>query len=515
MFLPQVVKSARVMKMSVSYLTPFLEAEKSVVRTNGKILMATVKGDVHDIGKNIVGVVLACNNYEIIDLGVMVPANKILAAAKEHSVDVIGLSGLITPSLDEMVGVATEMERLGIRLPLLIGGATTSKTHTAVKIAPCYSGTTIHVPDASHSVGVVSALLSEDKSRRDQYQNNVLSLYDKIRTDHASRTATKEYVPLDFAQSNGFSIDWSESHPSVPAHPGIHQFDSVGVDVLRNYIDWTPFFTSWQLAGKYPEILKDSVVGEEARSLFEHAQQMLDDITTGGWLKPSGITGLFPANRHGDDVVIYSDDSRSNELTRFHFLRQQRKKAPGKPYYCLADFVAPYEAGCDWIGAFAVTTGHGIESHVSRFQEGHDDYSIIMLKALADRLAEAFAEYLHEHVRKHLWGYSRTEKLTNPELIAEKYPGIRPAPGYPACPDHTEKEILWDLLDVERSTGIVLTESMAMYPTAAVSGFYFAHPQSRYFGLGSILQDQLENYAERKQMSVDRVAAWLRQNLVE
>jgi 5-methyltetrahydrofolate--homocysteine methyltransferase len=515
MFLPQVVKSARVMKMSVSYLTPFLEAEKAVVRTNGKVLMATVKGDVHDIGKNIVGVVLACNNYEIIDLGVMVPANKILAAAQEHQVDVIGLSGLITPSLDEMVGVATEMERLGLHFPLLIGGATTSKTHTAVKIAPCYSGTTIHVPDASHSVGVVSTLLSEDTSRSEKYRNEIISAYEKVRSDYAARSASKEYVPLDFARSHGVDIVWSDGSPSTPAHPGVHLFNEVSIAALRPYIDWTPFFSSWQLAGKYPDILKDPIVGKEATSLFESAQEMLDEIAKDSWLKPSGITGIFPANRVGDDVAVYTDASRATEACRFHFLRQQRKKAPGKPYYCLADFVAPYEAGCDWIGAFAVTAGHGIETHIDRFQEVFDDYRVILLKAIADRLAEAFAEYLHEQVRQDLWGYGKDEGLTNSELIAEKYTGIRPAPGYPACPDHTEKWILWDLLDVENKTGISLTESLAMYPTSAVSGFYFGHPESHYFGLGSILQDQLEDYAVRKNMPKDEIAAWLRQNLAD
>ncbi len=515
MFLPQVVKSARVMKLAVSYLTPFLEAEKSKVRINGKILMATVKGDVHDIGKNIVGVVLSCNNYEIIDLGVMVPANKILDEARRLNVDVIGLSGLITPSLDEMVNVASEMERQSFKLPLLIGGATTSKTHTAVKIAPSYSGATVHVPDASHSVGVVSALLSEDTVRRESFQAKLIDSYEEIRIAYAAKTQSKEYVSLSYAREHPTKIDWHSYVIPAAAKPGIHVFRAIDLTVLRSYIDWTPFFSSWELAGKYPDILTDPVVGREASALYASAQEMLDGIIRNNWLRASGVAGIFPANSAGDDIHLFSDHDRTEPLAVVHFLRQQRKKAAGLPYYCLADFVAPTDFGVDWFGAFAVTAGLGIEDQVARFKHKHDDYSAILLKALADRLAEAFAEYLHEHVRKALWGYAAAESFDRLGLISERYQGIRPAPGYPACPDHTEKQTIWSLLDVEKAVNIQLTESLAMYPGASVSGYYIAHPESRYFGLGAILEDQVEDYARRKGMSREDLRKWLRQNLAD
>lgn len=515
MFLPQVVKSARVMKTAVAYLTPYLHAESTTVRKNGKVLLATVKGDVHDIGKNIVGVVLSCNNYEIIDLGVMVPADKILAAAREHSVDIIGLSGLITPSLDEMVNVASEMERLGFTEPLLIGGATTSRTHTAVKIEPCYGGTTVHVLDASQSVGVVSALLSEDRVRQATYREDIRSVNEKARADHASRAGAKEYVSLEFARSHRIAADWQNYSPVVPEKPGVTVFNDVDLDLLRGYIDWSPFFASWELAGRYPDILKDAVVGEEARSLYDSAQMMLDKLCREKWLTPKGVVGIFPANSDMDDIVVYDSPLRNTEVTRLQFLRQQRKKAQAQPYYCLSDFVAPVSGGCDWIGAFAVTSGIGIEEHVARYESNHDDFHAILLKALADRLAEAFAEYMHEHVRRSLWGYAPAENLSGSELISERFQGIRPAPGYPACPDHRGKLAIWSLLDVDNHTGIRLTESLAMYPAASVSGFYIAHPESRYFGLGKILEDQLKDYAVRAGLSIDEARRSLRPNLLD
>lgn len=515
MFLPQVVKSARVMKTAVAYLTPYLEAEKSKVRANGKILMATVKGDVHDIGKNIVGVVLGCNNYEVIDLGVMVPAEKILDAARKNNVDVIGLSGLITPSLDEMVNVAKEMQRQGFTLPLLIGGATTSKTHTAVKIEPYYNGgPTVHVLDASQSVGVVSTLLSEDKERRENYVGEIRKNYVRVREEHESRVSLKEYVPLTFARENRLRLDWEAYEKPVPRQPGVHSFRDFDLSLLRPYIDWTPFFASWQLTGKYPHIFEDAVIGSEARSVFDAAQVMLDRVIAEKWISANGVVGLFPANSFGDDVRLFKDSHRESTLATVHFLRQQRKKAQGQPYYCLADFVSPYDNGCDWMGAFAVTAGLGIERHISQFEKVHDDFSAILLKALADRLAEAFAEYLHELVRKDLWGYSDSENLNTDELIGEDYRGIRPAPGYPACPEHTEKWTIWSLLEVEKNTNITLTESLAMYPAAAVSGYYFGHPASRYFGLGGILMDQLVDYAGRKGMELEDAKRWLGPNLI-
>ena len=516
MFLPQVVKSARVMKLAVSYLTPFLEAEKTAVRTNGRILMATVKGDVHDIGKNIVGVVLGCNNYEIIDLGVMVPANRILDAAREHQVDVIGLSGLITPSLDEMVNVASEMERLGLTLPLLIGGATTSRTHTAVKIAPAYSGATVYVPDASHCVGVVSQLLSSQTDRRQSFLTGIEESYAEIRETHLSKNSHKEYIPIEEARRRPFRIAWDQYRPVVPGQTGIQVFREMDLSILRNYIDWTPFFLSWQLSGRYPAIFDDAVVGAEAKRLFASAEELLDRIISEQWIVANGVVGLFPANSRQDDVVLYADRERSRILGDVHFLRQQRKKAPGQAQYCLADFVAPIDSGVeDYFGMFAVTAGLGIDAHVRQFEAAHDDFQAILLKSLADRLAEAFAEYLHEYVRKTLWGYAHNEQLTNEHLIDEAYQGIRPAPGYPACPDHTEKRTIWSLLSVEEHTGMHLTESLAMHPAASVSGYYIGHPQSRYFGLGKVLEDQLRDYAGRKQMDLSEMRKWLNPNLLD
>ena len=516
MFLPQVVKSARVMKQAVAYLTPYLEAEKqrTGVSTKGRLLMATVKGDVHDIGKNIVGVVLGCNNYEVVDMGVMVPANKILEKAREEDVDIIGLSGLITPSLDEMVHVAEEMERSGFKLPLLIGGATTSKLHTAMKIAPRYSGATVHVLDASKSVGVVSSLLTENSEKYKDYLEGVSAEYARVREAYEQRQTKKRYVPYEAAVNNPVQIDWEAYQPPVPQDPGVHVFDHVDLAQVRQYIDWTPFFQTWQLAGKYPAILDDAVVGEEATRLYEQANEMLDLIVSEKWLEARAVTGLFPANSKGDDVRLMTKSEQNGTYTTLHFLRQQREKASGQPNYCLADFIAPEATGKeDYMGAFAVTAGIGIEKHLDRFEKEHDDFSAILLKALADRLAEALAEMMHERIRRELWGYASGENHSNQELIEEKYRGIRPAPGYPACPDHTEKLTLWKLLDVEKNTGITLTESLAMYPAASVSGWFIAHPESRYFGLGAIEKDQVDSYASRKGMPVEEVERWLRPNL--
>jgi len=512
MFLPQVVKSARVMKKAVAYLTPYIEKEKaeSGGQEKGKILLATVKGDVHDIGKNIVGVVLACNNFDIEDMGVMVPADKILKKAKEIGADIIGLSGLITPSLDEMVYVAKEMERLGFDVPLLIGGATTSKTHTAVKVEPAYSGPVVHVLDASRAVGVASSLLHEDESTRSNFILDVRSNYEKVREHRGNRKSNKKYITLGKARENAFQIDWSAYEPPVPKKPGIHLLDDYSLEELTEYIDWTPFFTSWQLKGKFPAILEDETVGQEAQKLYNDARSMLRQIIDEGWLQAKAIIGLFPANASGDDIEIYTDSSRGAVRTHLRNLRQQRKKAPGQPNLCLTDFIAPVESGKeDYVGAFAVTAGIGIEEHVRRFEEDHDDYHAIMLKALADRLAEAMAERLHQRVRTEFWGYASNEALDNNALIAEKYSGIRPAPGYPACPEHTEKGTLWELLDVASQTGIKLTESYAMYPAASVSGWYFSHPESKYFGLGEVSKDQVEDYASRKNMSTQEAERWL------
>jgi len=516
MFLPQVVKSARVMKKSVAYLTPYIDAEKAKSgggTVKGKILMATVKGDVHDIGKNIVGVVLACNNYDIIDLGVMVSADKILQAAIENNVDIIGLSGLITPSLDEMVHVAKEMKRLEFRLPLLVGGATTSKTHTALKIEPQYDGPVIHVLDASRSVGVVSQLLSKEEDITSNFVRDIKQEYKGIRIKRSAGENAKEYVSIEEARSKKLSINWNDYEPPVPHFTGVRAFNNISVSELIPYIDWTPFFASWELKGKYPTIFRDAFVGEEAKKLYDHAQEMLDLIVKENRLQSNAVAGIFSANSIGDDVVIYNKED-GHVCDTIHFLRQQRKKADGLSYYCLSDFIAPVDSGkLDFIGAFAVTAGIGIESWVKMYEKQHDDYNAIMMKALADRLAEALAEYMHEKVRKEIWGYVPSEQLNNEALIDEKYQGIRPAPGYPACPDHTEKDTIWRLLDTEKNTGITLTESKAMYPAASVSGWYFSHPESKYFGLGNISKDQVLDYAKRKEMDVKVVEKWLAPNL--
>lgn len=516
MFLPQVVKSARVMKKSVAYLTPYIDAEKAKSgggTVKGKILMATVKGDVHDIGKNIVGVVLACNNYDIIDLGVMVSADKILQAAIENNVDIIGLSGLITPSLDEMVHVAKEMKRLEFRLPLLVGGATTSKTHTALKIEPQYDGPVIHVLDASRSVGVVSQLLSKEEDITSNFVRDIKQEYKGIRIKRSAGENAKEYVSIEEARSKKLSINWNDYEPPVPHFTGVRAFNNISVSELIPYIDWTPFFASWELKGKYPTIFRDAFVGEEAKKLYDHAQEMLDLIVKENRLQSNAVAGIFSANSVGDDVVIYNKEN-GHVCDTIHFLRQQRKKADGLSYYCLSDFIAPVDSGkLDFIGAFAVTAGIGIESWVKMYEKQHDDYNAIMMKALADRLAEALAEYMHEKVRKEIWGYVPSEQLNNEALIDEKYQGIRPAPGYPACPDHTEKDTIWRLLDTEKNTGITLTESKAMYPAASVSGWYFSHPESKYFGLGNISKDQVLDYAKRKEMDVKVVEKWLAPNL--
>ncbi|MGM3189368.1 methionine synthase [Dickeya dadantii subsp. dieffenbachiae] len=510
MFLPQVVKSARVMKQAVAYLEPFIQASKDQGSSAGKILLATVKGDVHDIGKNIVGVVLQCNNYEIIDLGVMVPTDKILKTAREEKVDIIGLSGLITPSLDEMVNVAKEMERQGFTLPLLIGGATTSKAHTAVKIEQNYSGPTVYVQNASRSVGVVSALLSD--TQRGDFVARIRKEYETVRIQHGRKKPRTPPVSLSVARDNAMPIDWESYTPPVAHRLGV-QSVSAGIETLRNYIDWTPFFMTWSLAGKYPNILEDEVVGEEAKRLFADANAMLDTLSTNGTLNPRGVVGLFPANRVGDDIEIYTDERRTEVLTVSHHLRQQTEKTDF-PNYCLADVVAPKASGKpDYFGAFAVTGGLEEDQLAAQWEAQHDDYNKIMLKALADRLAEAFAEYLHERVRKVHWGYAPHENLGNDELIRENYQGIRPAPGYPACPDHTEKATIWQLLDVDNTVGMKLTESYAMWPGASVSGWYFSHPDSKYFAVAQIQRDQVEDYAVRKQMPVEEIERWLAPNL--
>jgi 5-methyltetrahydrofolate--homocysteine methyltransferase len=513
MFLPQVVKSARVMKKAVAHLIPFIEAAKAEgQRAAGKILMATVKGDVHDIGKNIVGVVLQCNNFEVIDLGVMVPAQKILDAAREHDVDIIGLSGLITPSLEEMTHVAREMKRQGFRLPLLIGGATTSPAHTAIKIDPHYDEPVVWVKDASRAVGVAQNLISRD--RREAFVRKIHDEYEQTRARHAHRGTQADWLTLEAARANRVAIDWVRYTPPTPRQPGLHVFEDFDLAQLRDYIDWTPFFHTWELKGSYPKIFDDAAKGEEARKLFADAQAMLQQIIDGKWLTARAVVALYPANSVGDDVEIYDDVSRTQVRTTFHFLRQQQKKETGKPNYCLADFVAPKQSGKpDWMGFFAVTAGIGIEARVAEYERNHDDYRSIMLKALADRLAEAFAERMHELVRKELWGYAADEQLGNEELIREGYRGIRPAPGYPASPEHTEKGLLWELLDAETNTGIRLTESYAMLPAASVSGMYFSHPESRYFAVGKINRDQVEDYARRKGMSPDEAEKWLAPNL--
>ncbi|MEQ8556209.1 MAG: methionine synthase [Cyclobacteriaceae bacterium] len=508
MFLPQVVKSARVMKKSVAYLIPYLEAEKAGKRSSkGKILMATVKGDVHDIGKNIVGVVLGCNNYDIVDLGVMVPAEKILDEAVKENADVIGLSGLITPSLDEMVHVADEMERRKMTTPLLIGGATTSRIHTAVKIEPRYSGSVIHVLDASKSVGVVSKLLS---SISKEYAKEVKDEYVSLRENHQGRRGEKDFVSFEHARKNKVEIDWGSYDPPKPKELGIQYFDGYSLEEIRKYIDWTPFFNTWMLKGKYPKIFDNPTIGKEAKKLFNEANELLDKVISENLFQAKGVFGLFPANAKGDDVILFEDDSRDKPLTEFHFLRQQGKKGENIHNLSLADFIAPVDSGKkDYLGGFAVSTGFGVKVLAEKYEKDHDDYMSIMIKAVADRLAEAFAELMHLKVRTTYWGYAAGETLDNEALIKESYQGIRPAPGYPACPDHTEKPILFDLLDVTAKTGIELTESMAMWPAASVSGFYFSHPESRYFGLGRIYEDQVKDYAQRKGMSVEEVEKWM------
>jgi 5-methyltetrahydrofolate--homocysteine methyltransferase len=509
MFLPQVVKSARVMKKAVAYLTPYIEAEKQGGSAKGKILLATVKGDVHDIGKNIVGVVLGCNNYEIVDMGVMVAAEKILRKAREIDADIIGLSGLITPSLDEMVYVAKEMQRQGFTIPLLIGGATTSRTHTAVKIDPEYQGPVVHVLDASRSVNVASTLLSAENERSDFIIETKQS-YETLRKNRANRRSNKKYLTLEKARENRFAIDWEGYNPVKPSFLGNQVFEDYSLEELVDYIDWTPFFSSWQLKGKFPAILEDEIVGTEAQKLYNDARSMLRQIIDEKWLQAKAVVGFYPANSADADTIVVKDTSTGHPLMQLNHLRQQAKKAPGQPNYCLTDFLAPTTTGIqDYLGAFAVTAGIGIEEHVARFEAQHDDYSAILLKALADRLAEALAERMHQRVRTEFWGYAKEEQLENEALIAEKYQGIRPAPGYPACPDHTEKESLFNLLKAEEKIGIKLTESFAMYPAASVSGWYFAHPESKYFGLGQIGKDQVEDFARRKNMRVETAERWL------
>lgn len=503
MFLPQVVKSARVMKKAVAHLLPFIEASKEPgAKGKGKIIMATVKGDVHDIGKNIVGVVLQCNGFEVVDLGVMVPWSKILEAANENDADMIGLSGLITPSLDEMVTVAEEMKRSKMTMPLLIGGATTSKVHTALRIAPAYDGPVVHVLDASRAVGVATTLVSD--TIRDDYVAKIAGEYEAVRIARANK-GQSELVPIAVARDNAFDADMSLK-PGKPRLPGVHAFPDWDLNDLRQYIDWTPFFRAWELAGNYPAILEDKVVGESATSLFADAQAMLDRIIDEKWLTARGVAGLWPCRREGDDIIVHVEDEKHVTLP---MLRQQIQKREGRANMCLADFI---DRQGDWIGGFAVGI-HGIEPHLARFKNAIDDYSDILLKALADRLAEAFAERLHHYVRTALWGYAEGEQLTNEALIKEAYRGIRPAPGYPACPEHSLKPILFEMLGAHKATGITLTESFAMLPTAAVSGFYFGHPQAEYFGVARVGRDQLEEYAARRGVSIEQAERWLRPNL--
>ncbi len=515
MFLPQVVKSARVMKKAVAYLLPYIEAEKDhVSSSNGKILMATVKGDVHDIGKNIVSVVLACNNYEIIDLGVMVPPEKIIATAKEENVDVIGLSGLITPSLDEMVFLAKEMQRQNFKVPLLIGGATTSKAHTAVKIDPEYQQTVVHVNDASRAVTVVGDLLQKD--RKDAYKIKLKEDYKVFRDGFTKRQRVKEYLPIEEARNNKFQIDWKASEIIKPNELGIQVIEDFDLNLLKEYIDWTPFFRSWELHGRFPQILKDKVVGEQASELYKDAQKLLQKIISEKLLKANAIFGLFEAYTINDDDIELNINSSAGENYIFRTLRQQSKKAEGRPNIALADFIAPKDLGVqDYIGCFCVSAGFGTQELAEKFEKEHDDYNAIMVKALADRLAEAFAEYLHKEVRTKHWGYAKNENLSNEELIAESYKGIRPAPGYPACPDHLEKLTIWELLNVEESIGVSLTESLAMWPAASVSGYYFGHPEARYFGLGKIKEDQVTDFAQRKNISVTEATKWLQPNIAD
>ena len=513
MFLPQVVKSARVMKKAVAYLLPYIEASKTDDSSNsaGKILMATVKGDVHDIGKNIVGVVLACNNFEIIDLGVMVPPEKIIKTAVEENVDIIGLSGLITPSLDEMVFLAKELNRLKLNIPLLIGGATTSKAHTAVKIFPEINSPVVHVNDASRAVGVASNLISKDL--KEDYWNGIKKDYTEFRERFLNKKSEKRYVDYDFAQTNKLKINFEEEKPFKPKELGVQIIDDISLEELVPYIDWSPFFNSWGLHGKYPDIFNYELTGKQAKELFDDGQKMLNKILKEKSLTAKAIFGLFPANSVGDDIEVYSSD-KSKILTKFLTLRQQLKKKEGEPNIALSDFIAPKESKIqDYIGCFCVSTGFGSDELAKEYEDKIDDYSSIMVKALADRLAEAYAEYLHRLVRTKKWGYNQNEKLDNNELIKESYQGIRPAPGYPACPDHLEKTSIWKLLNVEEAIGVKLTESLAMWPASSVSGYYFASNKSKYFGLGNINQDQLVDYAERRNISVEKAQKWLSPNL--
>ncbi|PQB03644.1 methionine synthase [Aureitalea marina] len=512
MFLPQVVKSARVMKKAVAYLLPYIEEDKDAsMSSQGKILMATVKGDVHDIGKNIVSVVLACNNYEIIDLGVMVPPERIISEAREKEVDIIGLSGLITPSLDEMVFLAKEMQRQDFQVPLLIGGATTSKAHTAVKIDPQYQHAVVHVNDASRAVTVVGDLLQRDKS--DNYTRELKEDYAQFRDRFLERQQTKEYISIETARKNKFAIEWRGEDLVKPLELGIQQIDDLPMEKLEEFIDWTPFFRSWDLHGRFPDILEDELVGAQATELFNDAQQTLKELIQEKSLQAKAVFGLFPANAEVDDIMVETQDLGTQT---FNTLRQQTRKASGRSNLALADFVAPIESGLqDHIGCFCVTAGFGADQLADSYQKDHDDYQSIMIKALADRLAEAFAEYLHKQVRTRHWGYSQDEELNNEELIAESYRGIRPAPGYPACPDHLEKETIWKILQVEERIGVQLTENLAMWPAASVSGYYLAHPQARYFGLGKIKEDQLADYAKRKGITIAEARKWLRPNLSE
>lgn len=511
MFLPQVVKSARVMKKAVAYLLPFIEVEKDgKSQSAGKILMATVKGDVHDIGKNIVGVVLACNNFEIIDLGVMVPPEQIIRKAVEEKVDIIGLSGLITPSLDEMVYVAKEMEKLNLSIPLMIGGATTSRAHTAVKIAPEFSHTVVHVNDASRAVTVVGNLLQ--KEVKEEYSKNLKEEYDKLRDGFLNRSREKSFLSIEEARKNKYKIDWDNYTPVKPNFIGTKAIE-IELSELVNYMDWTPFFRSWELFGKFPDILTDEIVGIQASDLFLDAKTMLDKIISEKWFKAKAVYGIFPANSINDDDIELTTDNR--QLTIFLTLRQQSQKTKGAPNIALADFIAPKESGkTDYIGCFCVTTGFGVEEKSKEFERNLDDYNSIMIKALGDRLAEAFAEYLHKKIRKEIWGYAKDEVLSNEELISESYKGIRPAPGYPACPDHLEKNTIWELLKVEETIGVRLTESLAMFPASSVSGYYFANPQSRYFGLGKIQEDQVRDYAKRRGISFEEAQKWLAPNII-
>jgi 5-methyltetrahydrofolate--homocysteine methyltransferase len=514
MFLPQVVKSARVMKRAVAHLEPFMEQETEGARrqAQGKIVMATVKGDVHDIGKNIVGVVLRCNNYEVTDLGVMTPCARILDVARQEKADIIGLSGLITPSLDEMCHVASELQREGFTLPLLIGGATTSRVHTAVKIAPNYDGPVVYVQDASRAVGVAAALLSPQQ-RGDFVKKTVVD-YAALREAHERRAEGAGRLTLAEARANRLKLDWASFKPVRPRAPGPIVFDDYDLAELRTRIDWKPFFQAWELAGTFPAILDDPVVGEAARALHKDALAMLDRMIAEKWTRPRAVIAFFPANAEGDDVVLFADEARRTQHAVLRTLRQQRRPSPGRANLALADYVAPVESGvADWVGAFVVTAGAGIEQRALGFERANDDYSAILVKALGDRLAEAFAERLHERVRKEFWGYAPEERFSNIDLIGEHYRGIRPAPGYPACPDHTEKRTLFELVDAERTAGVSLTESCAMTPASSVSGWYFAHPEAAYFGVGRIERDQVEDYARRKAMPLDEVERWLAPNL--